>query len=162
MKKSMIGIIFGILVLMFLGYLLLNPFNQSGTIVAGKLIGQDIPHDTQILESYDTHAFHGDGEYYIVFQFTKNQYEKFLVQLLKQDKWEKTPIANDLKLYASYILPGEKKRSYQIPLYTKNGYYFYKDFQNTNEPIEKRYSHNFVIAVLDIKTYRLFVCRADS
>lgn len=156
MKKVIIILILLILILIYYFY---KPEWRN----SGNLIGKRIPYSSKILESYDTHGgFHGDGEYYVVFQLTNEQYKKFLKDVFVDSNWEKMPLSNDIQKISYWFSKGEHARQYELPLDTPNGLYYFRDFQHSKKPIWDRNSVNFVISILDIRNERLFICRVDS
>jgi len=132
--------------------------------VQGKL-KFPVPQDVQILEAFDTHGgFHGDGEFYLVLQFNKRQISKFVDEVSKNNKWQKLPVS-DLHNSIGRNFRGWEKRRYEVPSKAKNGYYYFHDFQRDwypNDPNAGKYSVNYVIAILDLDSNRLFVFQIDT
>ena len=64
-------------------------FNESS--------GLKLPDDAQIIESCDNHGgFHGDGEYYIVFDTSKEKIDKYLQTNPWESQWQKQPVPQDI------------------------------------------------------------------
>lgn len=140
--------------------------------ISSKLVNTSIPKDAAVLRSSDTHGgFHGDGEYFVVFQFTESQCMEF-GKLSENGGWIDLPVLHDL----SKFIFGEKKGLEQyeghgenkIPKITRHGkYYFYDKFIKDNPQyngisIFDRPASNFIFALLDFDNKKLYVMKYDS
>lgn len=141
--------------------------------LSSKLVNSPIPEDAKVIRSSDTHGgLHGDGEYFVVFQLTENQYIYFLENVSYNKRWMDLPMSKDLnkfifgerKSLEKYEGHGENK----IPKITRHGkYYFHDKFveqypQNKGTSILDRPSCNFVFGLLDSENKRLYIMEYDS
>ena len=59
--------------------------------------GLQLPTNAQIIESCDDHSgFHWDGEYYLVFNTTSEEIEKYLQTTPWNNQWQKQPVPSDI------------------------------------------------------------------
>ena len=88
-----------------------------------KSSGLKLPNNAQIIESCDDHSgFHWDGEYYLVFDTTSEEINKYLQTTPWNNQWQKQPVPHDIsfrtgltKIYADtfessdiwYVTTGE-------------------------------------------------------
>ena len=62
-----------------------------------KSSGLKLPSDAQIIESCDDHSgFHWDGEYYIVFDTSKEEIDKYLQTNPWDSRWQNKPVPKDI------------------------------------------------------------------
>jgi hypothetical protein len=138
-----------------------------------KLVNASIPRDTKVLISSDSHGgLLGDGEYFVVFQFTGIQYKEFLASLYQNKTWTDLPLPKELEK----IIFGERKGTYsyeghgkkKIPYLKRNGkYYFFDRFVKDNPQykgasILNRPSNNFIFGLLDNENRKLYIIKYDS
>lgn len=59
--------------------------------------GLKLPTNARIIESCDDHSgFHGDGEYYMVFDTTPEEINKYLQTTPWNNQWQKQPVPSDI------------------------------------------------------------------
>lgn len=62
-----------------------------------KSSGLKLPEDAQIIESCDDHGgFHGDGEYYLVFDTTPEEISKYLKTTPWNNQWQQQPVPSSI------------------------------------------------------------------
>jgi len=105
--------------------------SKSDFSISSKLVNASIPKNVKVLQSSDSHGALGDGEYFVVFQFTEIQYIEFLKKLSHNTSWIDLPMQYDLNKF----IFGEKKGlerygghgENKIPKITRHGKYFFRD-----------------------------------
>ena len=59
--------------------------------------GLKLPSDVQIIESCDDHGgFHGDGEYYLVFDTSEKQISEYLKATPWNSQWQQQPVPREI------------------------------------------------------------------
>lgn len=59
--------------------------------------GLELPSNAQIIKSCDDHGgFHGDGEYYVVFNTSKEEIDKYFQTNPWDSQWQKQPVPKDI------------------------------------------------------------------
>lgn len=157
-----------IISLIITGGLILNYFAVKNFYK--RSIGFNLPKDSIILESYDTHGgFQGDGEFYAVVQLNKMQLKQVEADIANNKSWNRMSLSKYLSEGSSWFTEEkhiDKKRKYEMPVNTENGYYYFQDRHNEPDkekmPFWDRGSFNFTIAILDINTGRLYVYLMDT
>lgn len=122
--------------------------------------------DFTIVEEYDTHGgLLGDGKYYLVLDCSENK-EKALKNL---KDWNKLPMSKNIYVYLYGIEPDEVTfynytQRTEIPMVT-NGYYMFLDKRNNSHDdseFRHRHSYNFIIAVYDCDTDKMYYYELDT
>ncbi len=139
---------------------------------SSRLVNLSLSKNIKVLQSSDTHGALGDGEYFVVFQFTENQYNELLANLLLNKRWIDLPMQRELNKF----IFGERKGSYKyegyaekkIPEIIRNGKYFFLDQFVKKNPqyngisIFNRPSNNFIFGLLDHENRKLYILKYDS
>ena len=155
-------------------YIICGKIRESKTDwrISSKLVNVPIPRDAKVLQSSDTHGAMGDGIYFVVFQFTADQYMEFLNILSENGSWPDLPMSYDMNKF----IFGERKGSERyggycedkIPRITRHGKYFFRDKSIENIPqyngisIFDRPSKNFIFSLLDSDNKKLYLIKYDS
>jgi hypothetical protein len=118
-----------------------------------------------LLTYTDDHGgFHGDGEAWYVFQFTEQQLDEFVKQIKGRKGWNALPATGDALTVINRMPPAALQN-------LQHGYYFFRDkqqewdFEKNDEaqkPIDSRHSWNYVIAILNTETGRLYIYNIDT
>jgi hypothetical protein len=165
--------IFFILMVSVIGWLTYQRWDSEYSI-SEEQIQMKIPRSVEIMETYDTHGgFLGDGEFYIVVQFNKEQMNEFRKNALESGKWKPMPLSYDIQKVSHWFNEGDKPRKYSMPINSNNSLYYFRDFQLENsregnhndqlkKPVWDRSSVNFAVAILDSDNNRLYIVREDS
>ena len=128
-----------------------------------------------IVRQYDTHGgFHNDGITYIEYDCSNQSFEDVIN---KNDKWKKLPLSDNLEalvygrndggLIVGPFLTDEEDGNTLFP-FIKNGYYFFEDKEPKDENTQNgpgflnRRAFNFVIAIYDIDSQKLYYSEFDS
>ena len=126
--------------------------------------------DFLVVEELDTHGgFQGEGSHYLILDCSHNKAKA--LEIVKD--WNKLPLSENL----NYIMYGEVKdgltygyelaKEAHIPK-IENGYYIFKDrHPESNDSKDDtelldRYSYNFLIAIYDCDTNRMYYFKFDT
>lgn len=126
-----------------------------------KQIGIDVSKCT-ISEEKDTHGgFLGDGDYYAIFDCSKNK--NYILEHL--NTWNKLPLSKNIEFAVSKYTDIDISK-------INNGYYYfidryaveYKDIKDihSDEKLLDRYAFNFTIAIYDSDTNMLHYYELDT
>lgn len=129
----------------------------------------DIDECKRISENDQHQGFHGDGDYILKVDCSKNN-KKILKQI---KKWKKLPLSDNLQLIMYGGERDNKTYGYELAKKNnipeiKNGYYYYLD-RNSNAAnkhsdlsLFDRYSFNFTIVMYDLDTDILYYYEFDT
>ena len=136
-------------------------------------MGQKFLRIGKIIKFTDNHnGLLGDGNTYVVIQYTKDEFIKILSPIKSGVSWKKMPIAKEILL-----IPGISNtdnhhflNNHFLPVSKKSGVYYFIDSQIEGadnkellkKPIYKRNSFNYTLAILDSNTKRLYLFREDT
>ncbi len=175
MKGIKIFIVSIVLVFSLCGCSFISEFENMDKFVyfSEKSIGISYDNGKEI-SSYDDHGFFGEGLTYNVYQFTENPITE---DVISNNHWHKLPFTQNISLIlyggtyddglwgASITMPNEDEPL--VPKIEHGYYYFYdrhsesKDSADDTE-VFNRSSFNFVVAVYDIDTNKLYYARYDT
>ena len=164
--KTFLPIVNGLLAVMFL--LLINPIDNY--IYKTTSYFGFTKKDFSVIEELDTHGgFQGEGSYYLILDCSDNK-QKALEII---EDWNKLPLSENLNI-AMYggkkdgIAYGyELAKEAHMPK-IENGYYMFKDRQSKGNDSKddthllKRSSFNFLIAVYDCDTDKMYYFKFDT
>lgn len=126
--------------------------------------------DFDVVMEQDTHGgFHGDGQYCLVLDCTKNKEQA----LENVEEWKKLPLTKNLEMvvyggefegctYSSFF-----SEDIEIP-YIERGYYYFRDRHSESvdssddSKLYERYSYNFDFAIYDADNAMLYYLREDT
>lgn len=132
-----------------------------------NLIGLDVPKNSIVLKSEDSHGgFHGDGVLYEEIQIKDDDIAAFTNNALNKESWGWLPMSSEL----SKFIYGEHTYNYSyggygemMPENINYGLYYFNDRYHTKEgSIFERYSQNFNFAIFNIDKGRLYILKYDS
>lgn len=182
-KMSINGIIaniIGLIVIIFIScvsYSSFSPFDSvrikpdaTDYLNCSRLLHVKIPDNIKILEVQDQtpDSWNQDPIYYIVFQFDKNQIQAFIDEVKKSKKWEHLPLPNGvtniLSLSTDELYPFIKAKI-KPPDNSQNGWFYYRvkyydfldKYRTRDLPQDSGGAYDYIQAVLDLNTRRLFV-----
>ncbi len=135
-------------------------FNPRNADYVAEELGITISNAEEITNIENHGGFHGDGQTYIVLQFSD---DSLIKQIEKSEEWLPFPmsdVASEIAYgkengYASFFPRGDDDNSVLPKI--QNGYYLLRDRQeNVPEDILNRYSVNFTMAICDADTNLLY------
>lgn len=141
--------------------------------IAAMLIKIPIDRGITMVAYTNSHGgFHGDGETWCEFRLSETQLRSVIGIISNRKGWHRLPASGDA-LTAMNQMHREATNNFH------EGFYFFRDKQqewdfqwvvhinpqtadDTKKPIDERSSSNYVIAVLDTVTRRLYIYNLDT
>ncbi|ERI95434.1 hypothetical protein HMPREF1982_00177 [Clostridiales bacterium oral taxon 876 str. F0540] len=170
-RKIITNIVFTIIIIILLYAILKISYKNN---YFKKLIGINLPKDSIVLKSEDTHGgFHGDGELFIEVQLTDKGSVEFVNNTKNTGKWTSLPLPKDLTamLYGGEfngIIHDENNMFKAVPKDINKGSYYFRDRfaerypESKDKSIFDRGSYNFTGAILDLNTNKLYIYELDT
>lgn len=168
MKKYLLGIFFGLFVIVILLFLYDYTKFDYGVREFEHIFNQTLPNKVVSEKLYDSHeGIHYDGESLYQFSFSEESADEFISKVESSDSWKPLPLSESLSLL---MFGGEKNDIEYMHFFAEivglpevnNGYWMFVNQNIDDSNLLDAYSYDFSLAIFDVDHNMMYFVKINT